>query len=1043
MRPGSRALAGVLVALFIAVAGFVAFLGREERSGHGLAEPASRPADLAEPRPPELAPLRTEVAGTGAPERRAAEALGGTYVRGHVVLRGSGEPVGGATVTALTGVDEVDFPETAAQIGPPEEVANLWRRWIHRERLEEIGGWKPAHTGATAPDGSFAIPVPHDLASFRFAVDAPGAIYEGDLRFSLAGPEGRVGIVLEVEPAGSVEGTLRDGHGNPVPSGFVLLANGLHLGSSGTRSARGDAEGRFSFRGIRPGTWWIAARGQACAPTYRGGVEVRPGEKTRVDLVLGAESAVLGVVVDERGNGIAGAEVNVHQWSSLAMGSLRPFESRSTRTDAEGRFRIGSLRPGSYNVRAYLPGSSTEDAEANLTVPPGELAHGIRLVVPGGGRSIAGRVVDRTGAPVPGARVAARNFGVVGGPPRPSPLARWIRREATADSDGRFVVRNLDGEAFAIEAASPTGGGTLVEPVTADARDLELVLPGPTGISGTFREEGTGEPVRRFRIEYRRTAVGGVPFDEVIERWEQRWFNAADGGFEMPDLAEGTYRFRFVSDGYLDADLADVEVKAGEMRSGLEVAAHAAQLLRGRVTAKGTGEGVAGALVDRLDVGQGEPVSTRTKEDGRFEIRSPGRPSWWVQLGVRHPDFAPASIKPVTDERQAAKEIVIELSKGGAIEGTVRKPDGAPSGGARIRAESGSDFAKTASEVAAGPDGTFRIERLAPGRYDLHAFLPDPDFAERASWTSADVEEGRVAHVSFTTAPREAGCTLRGRVTRGTEEIAGARVSVLGPSPDRGILRDGSTGTCGQFVLRDVPFGPATLVVDPPHSSWGEIGVAAASFRIEVPRAAEHFLELRMPAGEIRGRVRRKSDGEPLSRVRLALRALDPAPADAWTEVSMTVRTGNDGSFRFVGLARGEYVVDARPEWSGPEAERIVDWPAPGSSGPVRVPAGATVRVDVDLQIGGTAEVQVLDEAGKAERSARVELRADGAMSEGSRGDRGGVDTDGRGIAIVRGLRPGIYSARAERTAGGRAAGESAPLPVESGGKTRFVVTVR
>jgi hypothetical protein len=346
-----KAVAGLVAGILVAVAGLVAFIGSGERTSPELAAAASRPADLAEPGASDVAPSRTEDTGTGAAERRASEAPGAAYVRGRVVLRGTGEPVAGATVTVLTGVDQVDFPETAAQIGPPEEVANVRARRIHQERLDEIGGWKPARIGATTSDGSFAIGVPPDLASFGFAVEAEGAVYEDNRRFLLAGPGGKGGIVLEVEPAGSVEGTLRDSAGSPVSSGFVLLSGDVRAGSSVTRSARGDAAGRFSFRGVRPGTWWIAARGRGCAPIHRGGVDVRAGEKTRVDLVLGAESAVSGVVVDERGNGIAGARVSVHQWASLTMGPFLLFASRSTRTDAEGRFRVGSLAAGRRDGR--------------------------------------------------------------------------------------------------------------------------------------------------------------------------------------------------------------------------------------------------------------------------------------------------------------------------------------------------------------------------------------------------------------------------------------------------------------------------------------------------------------------------------------------------------------------------------------------------------------------------------------------------------------------------------------------------------------------
>src|SRR5262249_33685807 len=160
----------------------------------------------------------------------------------------------------------------------------------------------------------------------------------------------------------------------------------------------------------------------------------------------------------------------------------------------------------------------------------------------------------------------------------------------------------------------------------------------------------------------------------------------------------------------------------------------------------------------------GHPMSARTGGDGRFEIRCTGRPSWNSQLGIRHPDFAPAATDPIPDGRGAAKEILVELSKGGAIEGFVHRADGAPGAGARVRAGAGPELAKTAGEVAAGPDGSFRIDRLAPGHYDVGAFVRDIGPEGRWFWAPVDVEEGRIARADFLAVRREPGCTLRGRV---------------------------------------------------------------------------------------------------------------------------------------------------------------------------------------------------------------------------------------------------------------------------------------
>ncbi len=224
MPPGRRAIAGLLLAILVAGAALVAFLGQDE--GSRAATPAGETwrTDPAQPPAPEAAAPRSRNPEEGTAERRPADPEGLVFVRGQVVFRGTAEPVPGAKVTILTGVEAIDFPETTERLGGSGVAANLLARWVHQERLEEIGGWKPAHSGATTAEGSFAIGVPLDLPSFRFEVDAERAVHDDDdRRFSLDDREVRAGLLLEVERAGSIDGTLRGPGGAPAPSGRADL----------------------------------------------------------------------------------------------------------------------------------------------------------------------------------------------------------------------------------------------------------------------------------------------------------------------------------------------------------------------------------------------------------------------------------------------------------------------------------------------------------------------------------------------------------------------------------------------------------------------------------------------------------------------------------------------------------------------------------------------------------------------------------------------------------------------------------------------------
>lgn len=365
----------------------------------------------------------------------------GSVLRG--VVRQAGEPVAGARVAAIA-----------------------------------TDGVRSARTSVSQEDGSFVLEEvprgavrftawPYDVVSpERFTVDR--ARHEG--------------LVLEVEALGTIVGqVLRDRQ--PVAGAGVKI----HGPNAGELDAiRTDAGGRFEARGLRPGPWVLFGEderegrfGRATPQT----VQLAAGETEEVEIELTYGAAIAGTVVDQDGAPVAG--VSVEFWHT------GQDDAGIAVTSTDGSFRAATMTGGGrYRtiVRPYQGSNATLPPAPGTELPIVELAGGdsevtgVVIAVQLDDLSIAGRVIDSSGAPVPDARVAATPIRD-GAPPR---FFRWVHYAATTtDVDGRFAIDELSAGSHALQARSPAGAETTVEGIRAGATGVVLTLPTPGAIEGT------------------------------------------------------------------------------------------------------------------------------------------------------------------------------------------------------------------------------------------------------------------------------------------------------------------------------------------------------------------------------------------------------------------------------------------------------------------------------------------------------------------------------------------------------------------------------
>jgi RNA polymerase sigma-70 factor (ECF subfamily) len=240
-----------------------------------------------------------------------------------------------------------------------------------------------------------------------------------------------------------------------------------------------------AFLTVRLGGTPLSTRGRVVDP------ESKP--------VAGAEVSA----IDEHPFGPIEEEVGHIAWLRSIEGLLRGdrFEDKA-RADAEGKFEIGGLMPGSYRFAAF-------DGRTLRSVSSEPIAAGSRDVVLTLPRSdackqVAGRVVSLTGKSVPGVLVFPGKpleqwaFAMSKDLMNVHPLPPTFGRSATTDPDGRFHFDALatDGLCFQVSGRTidimfrwdPPSGAALdqLEIVVSMRCHLQVDLGGRAGEADAF-----------------------------------------------------------------------------------------------------------------------------------------------------------------------------------------------------------------------------------------------------------------------------------------------------------------------------------------------------------------------------------------------------------------------------------------------------------------------------------------------------------------------------------------------------------------------------
>ena len=765
----------------------------------------------------------------------------------------------------------------------------------------------------------------------------------------------------------SVEGTVRDAvSGDPV--GGVRVAVGAvpfwGFGSEprlGANETRTDGKGRFRLGGLGTAPISLAASAPGYALASRAGVKAG----SRVELLLLPGLSIRGLVLGPDGKGVPEAKVVAEP--DLPTASL----AGPVTSDANGRFALAGVTPGTYRVFGHAPKLGASLVE-EVSVEAGSDARvDLRL---GPASDVVGRAVGPDHKPVP-ANVVATDLDGHAAAAIPAAL------HAEAAPDGRFRLSGLPPGSHALRVTSPGFAPKRVEAnvagdepqATLDLGDVELER-GLT-IRGRVEDEAR-QPVANASIVGR---FQGDLGDDLTPHARSE----SDGSFILAGLTAGRYTLEVRAPGYGEAR-PDAEAGADK----LVVTLRPAGTIAGQVV-DDDGKPIEAFRVSARSMHLGRSVSFRSAptveaSDGRFKIEDLAEGTYLVEAFAA--ERQPGVAKDVAVKPGATTDVGrIRLAAGGTIMGSVVDGRGAPIASATLTVVGPGRGMGTRAQGTSDLGGAFEIHGVPVGTLSVSA--SHPAFADaRADGVVVDPAQGpgRARIVM------QAGGRIEGFARqRNGAGIPGAYVSatVAEARPGDFLATAAPVSAAdGSFALEHVPAGRVAVRL---ADHWGDtfsMGEPRDAKDVVVADGETTVVEFQTRDVLVSGRVTRR--GEPLGAVRVSAGSVihgsgGVAPGSAGEPQRGFAVTAPDGSYALIATFPGKTWFNvASLDWSQNYVSRTIDVPD-------------AEAFALDFTVGGAPVSGIVVDAATEEPIASASVFADPkAGGEGTAGDD--THADGR-----------------------------------------------
>ena len=718
------------------------------------------------------------------------------------------------------------------------------------------------------------------------------------------------GVQFDDDPPGNLrlEGQVIDATDKPLANATVVID------ANPPREAHTEDDGSFAFDGLTPRTYRVSARAgdDIAAP-----VAVRVGAQTEpVILRVHAMGRIEVSVTGEGGKPLHGALVE-----------MRDLVSVTAVTDDAGHATLKGVAAGWHVIKASADGHASALRELPTTGDPSGVRKVELALRPGA--SVAGTVVDGSGAPIEGARVVPEHVGHF------DDLYDARFDAVLTDAKGRWRLTGLPRETTRVRAYhaeyAPSSSSPIVLGEEIDRAGVTIVLERGVRLRGRVIDNA-GAPVAGAEVR--------ISADTILSGQVRRVAADAKGEFAMAGLPRRLMYIMAASDGATSqttaVDLAkeptplELRLDRGATLAGTVVTVSGVAVPEARVVAeRARTEGPTDQLESRLRGTE----STIAGTDGSFEITGLEPGSYTVRaIRPGSPsELLHAKLGVAIETGVPAKVVVDDLS---SITGKVVYADGKPVTMFAVR------LGIAQPRWFASNDGAFHLDDVPTGKQFLQ--ISGLDFVSQ-----------RVPEIEVTNKPTDlgnvtvhAGRAINGIVVdKSGRGVAGATVVLsreiradgnsLVPYPDN-RSQEAVSRAGGHFTIRGVGTGMQQIAAD--HETAGR------SVMTTIPPAttdSELTLALQQPGG-VQGFVR--ADGQPVEAI-VVLRSANAADS------RISIRSGVDGSFRFDRVAPDRYILIAirlngrRDELNEGKVERI------------DVTSNTTVTRDIDLSVTGVSVV--------------------------------------------------------------------------------------
>ena len=379
----------------------------------------------------------------------------------------------------------------------------------------------------TGSDGSFVLP---SIAPGRFQIFVDTEEYgfaESDEIYMRQG-QSLQELTIDVAPTGGLHGTIYDDDGFPVAATVTLEPDDPELIAQTTNS---NDDGHYALTSLSEGRYRILVEPFDGPAQFVDHVFIRSDQDKTLDLVLDADPAIFGRVVDLYGEPVDDAHIIIQNGVD-----------RRIRVGDDGRFRFDEFDPdtGPFTAIASGPGHEASDERV---IEPGRKE--VFEIASGG--SIIGRVIDPDGHPLADARIAI-SIGESADDIRYH--SRQFRRETRSDGRGEFELGPLRSGRYRLSADYDGYTRATSDPIRvssgATSGPIVLRLESGASLSGVVRDSETGEPVRGAQLIFVHPVPRGRPPTVQSDDEGRYEFDTLPSGRHTLHVSHNLYDFEYI-----------------------------------------------------------------------------------------------------------------------------------------------------------------------------------------------------------------------------------------------------------------------------------------------------------------------------------------------------------------------------------------------------------------------------------------------------------------------------------------------------------------